>query len=503
MQRSPIKLPAERRRAALALGSVLTLAALSACTVGPDYRGPPDAAPNAAAASKFLRAAPSQSADPPAARWWDALNDPVLTDLIDRGLRNSPTLQAAEARIREARAMLLTQRAAEFPSATATGGAFRASVPPNSPLSALSGKSAAPAAANAPPPGRQAESLFTVGFDATWEIDLFGGVRRGVEGARARVSAAAAQYEDAQVQLAAEIGQAYAALRSQQAQLALARQDEVLQTRLVELTQARSRYGTADASNIEPARAQLIQTRATAAPLPGQLAQTLDQLAMLTGQEPGTLDALLLTPAPLPRVPDAIPVGNPADMLRRRPDVRAAERTLAASNAAIGSAVAKRFPSITLFGNVGFTNGQFPQLFRLNSLSALGGPLLQWNFLNFGSVQAGVEQAQAADAEAIANYRGAVLSALEDAESSLSRFAQQQLTLEQRVAGVGSAERTLAIVRLREAGGTASLIDLNRADSQRLQAEQSRVSAEAELLRDFMALQKSLGLGWQPAAAAQ
>lgn len=482
--------------------ATLTVLSLAACTVGPDYRGPPEVAPRADAAQKFLRAAPGQTNDAPPARWWDALNDPVLSDLIARGLHNSPTLQAAEARINESRAMLLSQRAAELPSATATGAAFRASIPPGSPLAALSGgstgSSGSSSGAAAAPPGRKQESLFTVGFDATWELDLFGGVRRAVEGARARVSATTAQYEDAQVQLAAEIGQAYAALRSQQAELALAQKEEAAQMKLVELTQARGRYGTADASTIEPARAQLIQTRATAAPLPGQLAQSLDQLALLTGQEPGTLDEVLLAPLPLPQLPAAIPIGNPAAMLRRRPDVRAAERTLASTNAAIGSAVAKRFPSITLFGNVGFTNGQFPKLFRLDSLSALGGPLLQWNFLNFGAIQAGVDQARAADAEALANYRSAVLSALEDAQSSLSRFAQQRQTLEQRVAGVGSAERTLAFVRIREAGGTASMMDVARAEVQTYQSEQSRVSAEAELLRDFMSLQKSLGLGWEP-----
>lgn len=484
---------------AIYLAAASALSLLPGCTVGPDYRGPPEVAPHAQSESTFHRAEPQETTDAPPARWWAALNDPALTELIELGLRNSPTLQAAEARIREARALLLSQRAGEFPSATSTAAAIRASVPPNSPLSALTGgSSAGGAGAAASPPARQAESFYTAGFDATWEIDLFGGVRRGVESARARVSAETARYEDAQVQLAAEIGQVYATLRSQQLQLSLAQSDVAAQTNLVELTLLRSHYGTADASNIEPARTQLIQSRATTAPLPGQLAQTLDQLALLTGQEPGALDVLSIAPARLPTLPQAVAIGDPAAMLRRRPDVRAAERTLAASNAAIGSAVAKRFPSITLFGNVGFTNGQFPNLFRLDSLSALGGPILRWNFLDFGAVQAGVNQARAADDEALANYRSAVLSALQDAESSLSRFGQQRLTLEQRVAGVAAADRTLQIARVREAGGTASTLDVVRAESQKVQSEQSRVSAEAELLRDFMALQKSLGLGWQP-----
>ena len=371
-------------------------------------------------------------------------------------------------------------------------------MPPNSPFSALSGGNAGGAAQS----GRESQSLFTAGFDALWELDLFGGVRRGVEGAQARVEAATASFEDAQVQLAAEIGQAYAQLRSQQMQLALARSNEAAQTSLLELTEARSRYGTADASIIEPARSQLIQARATAAPIPGQLAQSLDQLALLTGQEPGTLDATLTPPAPLPALPAAIAIGDPAAMLRRRPDVRQAERILAASNAAIGSAVAQRFPSITLFGDVSFSNGLFPKLFQLNSLTALGGPILRWNFLDFGAVQAGIDQASAANEEALANYRGAVLRALQDAESSLARFAQQQQTLQQRIEAVKSAERTATLTRMREAGGTASKIDVLRAESLQVQAEQVRVAAQGELLRDFVALQKSLGLGWQPPDAA-
>ena len=418
---------------ALKLTATLQLIGLTACTVGPNYLGPPDAAPQARGSATFKRAGGDKTAGPPLARWWAALNDPVLSDLIERGLHNSPTLQAAEARIRQARATLSTRRAAGLPSATANAAAIRASVPPNSPFTALSGGNSGGGAGGgtAQPSGRESQSFFSVGFDALWELDLFGGLRRGVEGAQARVEAATASFEDAQVQLAAEIGQAYAQLRSQQMQLALARRNEAAQTKLVELTQARSRYGTADSSSIEPARSQLIQARATAVPIPGQLAQSLDRLALLTGQEPGTLDATLTPPAPLPALPAAIEVGDPAAMLRRRPDVRQAERNLASRNAAIGSAVAQRFPSITLFGDVSFSNGLLPKLFQLNSLTALGGPILRWNFLDFGTVQAGIDQATAANDEASANYRSAVLRALQDAESSLSRFAQQQQTLQQ------------------------------------------------------------------------
>ncbi|MDQ2779930.1 MAG: efflux transporter outer membrane subunit [Pseudomonadota bacterium] len=507
-------------RTSASMATAAALLAMSACTVGPDYRGPPTVAPQADAAGAFRRAGDETATVNPPARWWEALHDPVLSELVERGLHNSPNLQAAEARIRQARAVLGSRQSDALPKATATGAAIRATVPPGSPLAALSGggSSGGAGGADAPPPGRKAFNVFNAGFDATWELDLFGGVRRGVEGARAQVAASVARYEDVQVQLAAEIGQAYTALRSQQLQIALANRIESAQQKLLDLQRARRRYGTADDRSIEPARAQLIQTRASAAPLPGQLAQSLDQLALLTGQEPGTLDAMLVAsaadpgsvpvsaamgsaPALLPPLPTSVAVGDPRAMLRRRPDVRAAERVLAASNAAIGSAVAQRFPSVTLFGNIGFTNGQFPKLLQVDSLSALGGPILRWNFLNFGAVQAGIDQAEAANDEALANYRGAVLQALQDAESSLARFGQQRRTLAQRIDGVASAERQFHLARVRQVGGTASMLDVWLAESRELQAEQARVMAEAELLRDFIALQKSLGLGWQPRPA--
>lgn len=496
-------------RAVAAVGASAGLLGLPGCTVGPDYRGPPVAAPLAASAPAFRRATVETKAAPPPARWWDDLHDPVLTGLIDRGLRNSPTLRAAEARIREARAQLNSQRAAAYPSVTSTAAAIRANLSPGSPLAAIGGSGSSggqssgtgAGGAGSTPASRQNLSLFTAGFDALWELDLFGGVRRSVEGARANVDAAAARYEDSQVQLAAEIGQAYATLRNQQIQVALAKRNEAAQLQVLELTQARSRFGTADASNIETLRSQLIQTRAGAAPIPQQVAQSLDQLALLTGQEPGTLDDELGKPdAPvsMPTLPASVPIGNPAAMLRRRPDVRAAERTLASSNAAIGTAVAQRFPSVTLFGNIGFTNGQISDLFQKNSLSVFGGPILRWNFLNFGSVQAGIDQARAADDEAIANYDSAVLQALQDAESSLSRFGQQRQVLAQRINAVDSADRTLKLAETRHAGGTASMIDVLQARSQRVQAEQAQVTAQGDLLRDYVSLQKSLGLGWQP-----
>ena len=494
-------LPPLASTAALTVGSLW----LAACTVGPTYLGPPDAAPLSTAAGQFRRAAPTNNTAAPPARWWDALKDPVLTTLIDRALAHSPTLRAAQARVLEARATVRRDRAAGLPSATATGIAVAANVPAGSPLAGLggsSGSSASSGAAGSESSSRENFNFYSAGFDALWELDLFGGVRRSVEGARANVGVTEAILQDAQVQLAAEVGQAYVSLRGQQALLALARSDEANQQKLLALTEARVRGGTAGRFDVERATSQLIVTRANAAPLPGQVAQSLDRLALLAGQEPGTLDGLLLPEAPLPVLPEAVSLGDPAAMLRRRPDVRAAERALAASSAGIGQAIAQRFPSVTLFGNIGFSNGQFPKLFDVNSLALLGGPVLRWNFLNFGKTEGAIDQSRAANEQALANYDATVLAALQDAESSLARFGQQRQTVYQRMDALSSAERTVNLANVRYLGGTATLLDVLAAESQKVQIEQTLAQSRAMLVTDYVSLQKSLGLGWQPVADA-
>lgn len=505
-----------RRFTLAAVGAAL----LAGCAaVGPDYRGPPDVAPLARQADSFVRArsAPSATAAPPPARWWDALQDPELSRLIDRALARSPTLEAARARILEARASLAQQRAGLYPAATASSAAVKGWVPRAGALGGLTGggqQSApvpggdTPGAAAVPEPSDHTHlDYYTAGFDAVWEIDLFGGRRRGVEGARARAEAAAAQYEDAQVQLAAEVGQAYIGLRGAQQRLALARQDNHLEQRLLGLVQDRARLGTASDFDVQRVAVQVQQTAATAVPLAGQVEEAKDQLALLLAREPGALDQELAlpdgaAPAVVPLPPAEVPVGDPAALLRRRPDIRAAERTLAASNAAIGQAVAQLFPSITLLGNIGFSSTSASDLFSRKNLAVLGAPLLRWNFLNFGGTRSQIRQARATRQEALARYDATVLAALQDAEGSLSRYGHQRDNVRQLALSGEAAARAQSLALLRYHGGTASLADALDAERQRLQTEEALAAAKAQLSIDYIALQKSLGLGWQPLSQA-
>jgi outer membrane protein TolC len=220
---------------------------------------------------------------------------------------------------------------------------------------------------------------------------------------------------------------------------------------------------------------------------------------VLTGQEPGALDSELSAPAPLPQLPAHVTVGDPAALLRRRPDIRKAERTLAASNAQIGQQVANYFPKVNLLGNIGWGSTDIGRLFDSSSFVPVAAPILQWNFLDFGRTEAKVDQAKAATEEAQADYRGTVLSALQDAETALSRFGHQRDNVVSLMRISASADRTLALTRQRNEAGVASQIEV--VDDLRAQADaqQNLAAGQAQLLTDYASLQKSLGLGWDPA----
>ena len=479
-----------RPSAPLFLTLLASVCAISACTVGPDYAGAPQVAPDAAHAANFVRApavgivstrAPSQ--------WWLALNDPQLNALIDAALAHNPDIHAAQARLRESRAQLQNQKANGMPKGSVDAAALRLRQPNLSALSSSQGGSSSS--------GGGPLQLYTAGFDATWEIDLFGGTRRAVEAATAEADAVDADLADTQVSLAAEVAQAYVDLRDEQQRLTLAQRSAEIEQRMLTLTQQRRAHGTAADVDVERLTTQVENTRATLTPLDEQVEASLDQLAELTGQAPGALDQELSAQRPLPALPASVAIGDPASMLQQRPDIRAAERRLASSNAQIGEHKADFFPKVTLFGDIGYTAADPGHLLRKNNFSWIGAPYLQWNVLDFGRTLSSVHSAEASRDEADAKYAHTVLAALQDANTSLSRYGHQRehlATLEQVQA---SADRSATLMRQRYTAGASSLIDL--LDTQRTQfsAQQNVVAGQAELLKDFVSLQKSLGLGWR------
>lgn len=469
-----------------------------ACTtVGPDYAGPP----KSGATARFARQE-TLAADAPLDDWWRGLNDPQLDDLVQRALAASPSLAVAEAKLRHARAALGLERANAAPKGSASLLYAHARTPALSLGGSSSGSSNSSTASS--DPSRMTTNLYSEAFDASWEIDLFGGQRRAIEGARASLEAAEANLADAQVSLTAEVAQAYVNVRDCQRRMALNAQSIERQQQELELTEERLRAGTATRLDVARLRNQLESTRADALPLTAQLDGYRDELAMLLDELPGDIDATLNAPGPVPLPPAHVQVGDPTDMLRRRPDIRAAERTLAARNAAIGQAVAARFPKVSLFGLIGVSGTTLSALGHLDDFSAIAAPQLSWNFLDFGRAKTRVEEARADQEEALADYRQAVGRALEDAEDAMSRYRNRLHVVATLARSQAAADEAEAITRERYAAGTASLIDLLDAERQQIAAQQSLSQAEARLTTDYVSLQKSLGLGWRtpPAPAA-
>ncbi|GAA4332299.1 efflux transporter outer membrane subunit [Pigmentiphaga soli] len=461
--------------------AVLSLAGCAA--VGPDYRGAPDVAQPAA----FARApATGVTAGPAAAAWWEALGDAQLNALVADALARSPDLRAARARLRQARASLVEARRNALPSASANAAYVHARLPPGGLTGGGDGEGG----------GATSMNLYNASFDATWELDLFGGTRRAIEAAVAEADAVQADLADAHVSLAAEVVQAYVDLRDRQRRLELVRRSAELERQMLDLTRQRRDRGVASDLDVERLNTQVETTRGTLIPLQAQIAESLDQLAALTGREPGALDDELGQPTPLPAVPATVAVGDPAALIAHRPDIRAAERRLASQNAQIGERTADLFPKVTLLGTLGFSASDPGHLIRSDNFSWLGVPYLQWSLLDMGRTRARIGQAEAGRDEASAHYESVVLAALRDANTALSRYGHQRDNLASLDHIEQSATRAETLTRQRYQGGTASALDLLDAERTRYQAEQNRVAGQAELVKDFAAVQKSLGLGW-------
>jgi NodT family efflux transporter outer membrane factor (OMF) lipoprotein len=448
-------------------------------TAGPDYAG----APEVALPDTFARAAES-AGKPHVARWWSQLGDPVLDSLIDRALKANPTLAAAQTRVRQARAALHSEHANSQPKAGTTLMVAHARLP-----------SMGDGGEN----GSQLPSsldLYNLGFDASWEIDLFGGRRRAVEAAEASAQSVEASLADMQVSLVAEVAQAYVNFRSDQQRLALADAAVARQQHILELTRRRREAGTASELDLVRLQGQLEATVAQTQSLRADLDVHRDAQAVLLGQAPGTLDAELAQPAPVPLPPATVAVGDPAALLRNRPDIRAAERTLAARTAQIGQAESARFPHLTFMGLIGIGGTRASDLTHLDDFVGLAAPRLSWNLIDFGRGAANIDKANGARDEAEARYRATVLAALRDAEDALSRFRQRRVTVATRARTQALAARAAHLTLERQRAGTATLIDQLDAERTRISTEQDLAVAKAALTGDFIALHKSLGLGW-------
>jgi len=479
---------------------LLGAAMLAGCTVEPDYAGPPATASDAAARGHFVRASDlALSPAPGLARWWEGLNDPLLDALVEDALARSPSIDQAAARVREADAQARQQRTARLPSASANATYLHAELPGIGIGQEGQGNGqAGTGTGTGTGTGSAGSSLefYNLGLNASWEPDLFGGGRRSVEQARATAGARAADLADVQVSLSARVVQSYVALRDVQERVRLNAASTEAQRRQLDLSRQRLVQGAASRLDLERLQQQLEGTEADAIPLGAQLDEQLNLLATLTGRASGALDDTLSTAAPVPLPPASVSIGDPAALIAHRPDVRAAERQLAAATAGIGVARARELPGIRFLGLLGLGGTRPGDVFDLGNLTALAAPSLSWSFLDFGRNRAETEAARAQADGARAAYRQKVLEALNDAETALSRFGNTRAQLGQLARAEATATRAEVLNRQRVAAGTSSVIDQLDVERRRLAASLATAQARAALAQSFVAVNKALGLGW-------
>jgi NodT family efflux transporter outer membrane factor (OMF) lipoprotein len=479
--------------------TVLTSLALSvllaACAVGPDYVAPKaDMVPfhNAETVATRQTTLPAPRLD----HWWTGFDDPELEKVVQRALDQNLDLQAAIARVSQARAAAQAAGAQLLPTIDADASATALHQSTTSPLGTL---------ASAFPNYNRNQREYTVGATASWEIDLAGGLRRARSAADDEAQAAEATRMGTRITVAADAADAYLQVRGLQARLAVAQDQVDTDARLLELVQARKRLGSADEREVAQAEALLRDARASVPSLRIQLEAQLNRLDVLMGAQPGTYAAELGQNAgAIPAIP-AIGTGDqPVDVLRRRPDIIAAERHLAASNEQIGVAIADYYPKISLSGALGFDSTSPNGFFSAKSFQQLGTGALQWRLFDFGKVDAEVKSARGSYAEALAEYRQAALKATEDVEDSFMSLSQSEaraLELEREVAALTRA-RDLSERAYK--AGSITLTDVLDADRQLLVARDALDSTRADAARAAVRTFRSLGGGWdQPEQVAR
>lgn len=464
----------------------LLLFALGACTVGPDYVRP--AQPGAAAAG-FAEVAKTNvaSSAPLPDQWWRLYDDPVVDRLIAEALTHNSDIRTAAANLLRARAILSEQRSARLPSTDVDASYMRSRT----------------SAQNSPTGSAFESDFFSVGFDASYEIDMFGGVGRAIEAARGDAAAAAAELDAARVSVAAETARAYANACSNAAQRAVALETARLQQQTLNLTNTLFTAGRGTRRDVRRADVLLASTQAQVPGFEAERRASLYALAALTGRPPEQVDTDADQCVSPPRVRAIMPVGDGAALLTRRPDVRAAERTLAADTARVGVATADLYPSIRLLGSIGLGSDKLGDLGKGSSFSWSLGPLISWSFPNQTAARARVRQASATADASLARFDGAVLTALKEVEQALARYAGAL----DRQAALARAERSSSdaanLSKLRFDFGADSFLLLIEAERDRANTRAALADADAAVADAQISLFKALGGGWEDAPAPE
>ncbi|NIF84548.1 efflux transporter outer membrane subunit [Comamonas sp. Tr-654] len=474
------------RRHALAWAVTGLSALLAGCAVGPDFRAPE----LPAAGAQFARAEPSavpQLASPEIgsdAAFWRQFQDRQLTQLVEQALRANQELRGALARLDEAQALLGESRFDQLPTLTLSGQALQQRL----------SESQAPSGAQS---GPRSQRSYSAGINASWELDLFGRVRRNIEAGSADLRASAADLAALRVAIAAQVAAGYADLRGWQQRLHLAEANAANQQDTLRLVQLRLAHGSGTDFDLARAQAQLETTRSRIPALQARIAVAQHRLAVLTGQVPEALIAALDAPAALPQLPESIAPGTPAELLRRRPDVAAAEARLHAATARVGVATAELFPRLSLGGLLGSSALGAGALFEADSASRSVFLGVDWSFLDVGRVRARIAASEAGAQVALAQYQQSVLLALEDTENALVGLARTRTEDAHLAQAAEQRARAEQLAQRRYRLGSVGLYEVLDAQRDLYAAQDAAADSRVRGLRASVALYQALAGGWE------
>ena len=450
---------------------------LTGCVVGPDYISP-EVKQDLATWEQSMEAGLNTS-ESDLSQWWQQLDDSLLDQLVILAIENNLDLEQSRSRVREARAQRNITAASGAPTLDAGASAQRQKIGEAS-----------------------TGSLYSTGFDAAWELDVFGRVKRSVEASSAELDATVESLRNVQVSLLAELALNFIDVRSFQTRLRLAEANVELQEETLRMVNSRMDLGLATILDVRGAESNLANSKAQMPPIKTGLSRAMHRIAVLVGQKPGTLNESLSEPGIIPLAPPEIPIGIPADLLRRRPDIRIAERELAAQTARVGVAIADLYPRFTLSGVLSFQSTDSANLFTALSRALSFGPSVQWNIFSAGSVRNNITVQNERQKQALLNYEKSVLTALEDVENAMVAYARELDRHENIQKAVSASGES---VRFSESMYKDGLTDFSRVlDAQRalFTLEDQLADSEAEITRNLIRLYKALGGGWVGVASS-
>ncbi len=453
------------------------------CVVGPEYTLPenPELDEFAVKDNAFYSSADTE------VEWWRGLQDDTLNQLIEQAVAHNHDLRIAQTNVNAARALLGEGRYEQYPIVTSSGS--------------ISHEEASPARIQGAGTGfALTNTFYNAGLDASWELDFFGRVKRSIEALSADYDALVADQRNVHVIVTAEVARTYLELRGAQYRLRVAEENANNQRGTYDMTRSITEGGLGTNLDIVRSQAQLESTLATIPLLETEIMRTIHRLSVLVGEQPRALRALLSTSKSLPTVPELLSIGEPTDLLRRRPDIQNAERKLAAATARIGVATADLFPRVSLIGSVGYTTTSLSDLGEDQYRGASVGPSLFWPAFDLGRVRARIRAADATAEGALANYEKTVLAALEETENVLVRFTKARQRQAHLQIAAASTVEAVELARVRYSNGIDSFLNVLDAERQLLELQDQLAQSETETGLALVVLYKALGGGWEALA---